>query len=57
MRKRERLVLLGEGLDMKVQAYLKKVRDEGGVVSARIAMAAARGLMLFCDRSMLAKYG
>ena len=41
-----RPVLLGEDLDSKVQMYLKKVR--GGVVSARIAMAAARGILLSC---------
>ena len=56
VRKRGRSVLLSEGLDTNVQAYLMKVRDEGGVVSARIAMAAARGLLLSCDRSMLAEY-
>ena len=57
VRKRGRSVLLGEDLDMKVQAYLKKVRDEGGVVSARIAMAAARGLLLSCSKSLLAEFG
>ena len=39
-KKRGRPVLLGQKLDSLVQLYLKKVR-EGGVVSARIAMAAA----------------
>ena len=46
LKKRERPVLLGEELDSKVQLYLKKVREGGGVVSARIAMAAARGIVL-----------
>ena len=41
---------------MKVQIYLKKVR-EGGVVSVRIAMAAARGIVLACDRSLLVEFG
>ena len=41
-RKRGRKVILGEDLDSKVQKYLCKVRDGGGVVSARIAIAAAR---------------
>ena len=37
--------------------YLKKVREGGGVVSARIAMAAAKGILLTCNRSMLAEFG
>ena len=56
-KKRGRRVLLGDNLDMKVQMYLKKVREGGGVVSARIAMAAARGIVLTCDRSLLAEFG
>ena len=42
---------------MKVQMYLKKVREREGVVSARIAVAAARGILLTCNRSILAEYG
>lgn len=56
-KKRGRRVLLGEELDMKVQMYLKKVREGGGVISARIVVAAARGILLTCNRSMLAEYG
>ena len=52
-----RRVLLGDDLDRKVQLYLKKVRGGGGVVSARIAVAAARGIVLTCDRSMLVEFG
>ena len=44
-------------MDMKVQMYLKKVREGGGVVLTRIAMAAARGIVLTCDRSLLVKFG
>ena len=40
-KKRSRPVLLGQKLDSLVQLYLKKVRERGGVVSARVAMAAA----------------
>ena len=50
-------MLLGDDLDKKVQMYLKKVREGGGVVSARIAMAAARGIVLTCDRSLLVEFG
>ncbi|MCG8622397.1 MAG: hypothetical protein MJE68_10435 [Proteobacteria bacterium] len=55
-KKRRRRVLLGDDLDRKVQLYLKKVR-EGGIVSARIVMAAARGIILTCDRSILVEFG
>ena len=43
-KKRGRSLLLGECLDLQVQKYLMKVREGGGVVSARIAVAAARGI-------------
>lgn len=49
-----RLVLLGQKLDSLVQMYLKKVREGGGVVSARIAMATARGILL---KYMLVEFG
>ena len=41
VKKRGRPVLLGESLDTMVQKYLKKVREGGGVVTARVAIAAA----------------
>ena len=44
-KKRGRKLLLGEDLDAKVQIYLRKVREGGGAVSSRIALAAARGTM------------
>jgi len=36
---------------------LRKIGESGAIVSARIAMAAARGLLLAYDRSRLAEYG
>lgn len=56
-KKRGRRVLLGDEMDQKVQLYLKKVREGGGVVSARIAMAAAKGILLTCNRSLLVEFG
>ena len=50
-------MLLGEDLDMKVQLYLKKVRQESRAISARKAMAGARGILRKYNRSMLAKNG
>lgn len=40
-----------------MQAYLKIAREGGDVVSAGIAMAAARGILLTCNRLMLAEFG
>ena len=47
----------GEEYDEKVQLYLRKVREGGGIVSARIAIAAARGILLTYDKSKLIEYG
>lgn len=44
-------------MDHKVQLYLKKVRNGGGVVSASIAVAAAHGLLMAYDKCKLADYG
>ena len=57
IKKRGRPVLLGEVLDVKVQQYLRRVREGGGVESARIAMAAARGILLAYNRSRLVEFG
>ena len=56
-KKRGRKLLLGEDLDKKVQIYLRKVREGGGAVSARIALAAARGILLKCNPSLLVQNG
>ena len=57
LKKRGRPLMLGEELDKSVQVYLRKVRECGGVVTSRIAVAAARGILLHYDRSMLAEFG
>ena len=49
--------VLGEVLDRKVQQYLTRVREGGGVVLARIAMAATRGILMSCNRSRLVEFG
>ena len=55
--KRGRRLLTGETIDSRVQAYLKKVREGGGVVTSRVAVAAARGILLACNRSSLMEFG
>ena len=57
LKKRGRPLLLGQDLDTKVQSYIRKVRDGGGAVSARIVTAAARGILMKCDRSKLVEFG
>ena len=56
-KKRGRPLLLGDVLDEKVQLYLRKVREAGGTVSAGIAIAAARGLLLKYNRMSLDEFG
>ena len=57
VKKHGRPVLLGRELDTLVQKYLRKVRDGGGAISARIVMAATRGIILKCDRNKLVEFG
>ena len=55
--RRGRHLLIGNVIDNQVQSYLKQVHDGGGVVTARIAVAAARGILLACDQLKMAKFG
>jgi len=56
-KQRGRLLLLGNNLDEKLQLYVRRVREGCGVVSSKIVMAAAHGMLLAYDRSELAEYG
>ena len=55
-KKHGRGLLLGKELDPKLQLYLKTVRSNGGLVTARIAISAAKGLLLAHNRQGLAEY-
>ena len=46
-------------MDEKLQLYLQKIREQGGVVTASVVVAAARGIMLSSDRDhmQLAEFG
>ena len=55
--KRGRQVLLGKDLDEKVQLYIKKSREGGGVISACTTVAAAHGIVLKVNQSLLAEFG
>ena len=56
-RPRGRPLLLGDSLDQKLQLYIRRVREGGGVISSKIVLAAASGIILSYDRSKLAENG
>ena len=47
---RGRPLLLGNDLDKKLQLYVKKLRESSAVVSSKVVMAAARGILKIYDR-------
>ena len=47
--KRGRPFLLGKQIDEQVQLYLRKVRDQGGIITASAVVAAARGILMSND--------
>ncbi len=52
-----RNVVGGSGLDNMVQKYLIEVREGGGVVTARVAIAASRAIIITQDKSKLVEFG
>ena len=56
-KKRGRKLLLGDELDSLVQRYIVGVRESGGVINTQIVIAAARGIVLSRDRTMLRENG
>ena len=44
--KRGQPFLLREQIDKQLQLYLKKARDQGGVITAMVAVAAAHGILM-----------
>ena len=55
-KKRGRPLLVGD-FDSPVQEYIRMLRLSGGVVNARLVVAAARGLIIARNRSLLTDYG
>ena len=51
------LLMLGQNVEKQLQLYVKKIRQQGGVVTASVVVAAARGLMMAHNRSQLADFG
>ena len=53
-KKQGRPLLLGATLDKQVQAYICKIREQGGVVCASVVVAAATGII---DKTKLVQFG
>ena len=56
-KKEGRPFLLSEHMDMQLQLCLKKVMDQGGVISASVIVAATQGLLLSMDHIQLVEKG
>ena len=57
VKKLGRPLLLGEKLDSQVKAYIQALREEGGVVTTSITMAAAMAIVRKADRNLLGENG
>ena len=57
VKKRGRLLLIGEKLNGKVKAYIRAIRDIGGVVTTTITIAAGKAIVSTVDRSLLIENG
>ena len=55
-RKRGRPLLIGD-FDSPVQGYIRMLRLSGGAVNARVVVAAARGLIIARNHSLIVDYG
>lgn len=49
--------MLGKALDATVQEYITALRGAAGVVNTSICMAAAEGIVITHDQSLLTKHG
>ena len=56
-RKQGRPLLLGDKIDSMVQAYIRRVHEQGGAVSTQIVIGAARGIMSTLNKTKLKEYG
>ena len=56
-KKRGRPLLLGNKIDDQLQLYLRKVREQGGIITASVVVAAARGLLMSLDHTMVLEHG
>ena len=52
-KKRDRHFLLGDCIDEQLQLYLKKIHEHGGIITASVVVAAAWGILISQDKSLL----
>lgn len=57
LKKRGRPLMLGERLDSKVQNYIRRTRDTGGIITTAVVIAGARGIVNAMDRTLLPEFG
>lgn len=57
VKKQGRLLLLGEKVDIMVQSYFIKVREEGRAVTSCIVCAAACEIIMTINRTRLQEFG
>ena len=55
--KRGRKLVLGEKLDSDVQAYLRELRNNGGIINSTIVLAVGNGTLLAHDKTRHVDYG
>ena len=57
--KRGRPLMLGNAIEQQLQLYLNKIREQGGVITASVVVAAARGILMSSDagKCKLAEFG
>ena len=56
-RKQGRPLLLGDKINNMVQAYIRRVREQGGSVSSQIVIGAARGILASLNKVKLKEFG
>ena len=54
---RGRPLVLGDYIEKQLQLYVKKIQQQGGVVTASVVVAAARGVMMAYNHPQLAEFG
>ena len=57
LKKRGRPVLLGDRLDVMVQKYVAKLREDGGIINTDIVTSGTHGILKSVDRTRLMEFG
>ena len=56
-RKQGRALLIGDKIDNMMQAYIRRVSEQGGPVSSQIVIGAARGIVATLSEAKLKEFG